>query len=157
MGVYIRDPIQLERALHDWRALKNPKLVFTNGCFDVLHVGHVRYLHQARSCGDGLIVALNSDRSVRALKKGPNRPVNAQDDRAEVMAALACVDFVTVFDEDTPLEIIQRIRPDVLVKGGDWKVENIVGGHFVQSYGGVVKSLQFVDGFSTTAIIERMK
>lgn len=155
MGVFIKDYNQLDRALNQWRPSK--KLVFTNGCFDILHVGHVRYLQQARALGDGLLVALNTDRSVKALGKGDNRPLNPQDARGEVMAALGCVDFVTLFDEDTPLQLIQRVRPDVLVKGGDWKVEQIVGGPLVQAYGGTVKSLQFVDGYSTTKIIEKMK
>lgn len=130
------------------------KIVFTNGCFDLLHVGHVRYLQEAKSKGDILVVALNSDRSVRALK-GPTRPVQNENDRTEIMAALGCVDFAVIFDEDTPANVIKLIRPDVLVKGGDWKIESIVGASFVQSYGGQVMSLNFIDGKSTTKIIER--
>jgi rfaE bifunctional protein nucleotidyltransferase chain/domain len=132
------------------------KVVFTNGCFDILHVGHVRYLQQARAQGDLLVVGLNSDASVRQLK-GPERPVQNELNRAEILAALSCIDYVTVFGELTPENLIHEIRPDVLVKGGDWSVDTIVGGAFVQSYGGKVKSLQFVEGNSTTSIIEKMR
>lgn len=131
------------------------RLVFTNGCFDLLHPGHVRYLAQARQLGDSLIVALNSDRSVRELK-GPQRPILRAAERAEVMAALACVDLVTIFDQLTPLELIRQLRPDILVKGGDWGVDSIVGRSEVEADGGVVLSLPFVDGCSTTEIIERI-
>ncbi|MES2856812.1 MAG: D-glycero-beta-D-manno-heptose 1-phosphate adenylyltransferase [Bdellovibrionota bacterium] len=132
------------------------KVVFTNGCFDILHVGHVRYLKEARAQGDILVLGLNTDRSVSVLK-GPNRPVQNENARAEILAALECVDFVTLFDEDTPEKLIKEIRPDVLVKGGDYKIETIVGADFVMSYGGQVKPLQFVDGSSTTSIIEKLK
>lgn len=135
---------------------KNKKVVFTNGCFDLLHVGHIRYLQEAKAQGDLLVVGLNSDASVRILK-GPTRPVQNENDRAEIMSALASVDYVIIFNEDTPKELIEKVRPDVLVKGGDWKIEQIVGADFVTSYGGVVKSLQFVDGKSTTKIIEKAK
>jgi D-beta-D-heptose 7-phosphate kinase/D-beta-D-heptose 1-phosphate adenosyltransferase len=131
------------------------KVVFTNGCFDLLHPGHVRYLQQARALGDALIVALNSDRSVRELK-GDSRPILREDERAEVMAALACVDYVTIFDEPTPREIITALLPDVLVKGGDWGVAQIVGREEVEAAGGQVMSLPFVDGCSTTDVIERI-
>jgi rfaE bifunctional protein nucleotidyltransferase chain/domain len=131
------------------------QVVFTNGCFDLLHPGHVRYLGQARSLGDALVVALNSDRSVRALK-GEGRPILGQGERAEVMAALACVDYVTVFDEETPRELIAALMPDVLVKGGDWPVEQIVGREEVQGAGGKVLSLPYAEGSSTTDIIERI-
>lgn len=130
------------------------KVVFTNGCFDLLHVGHVRYLQEARRCGDFLIVAINSDASVKKLK-GPSRPIQNQADRAEILAALACVDRTVIFDEETPEKIIKEIKPDVLVKGGDWKIDQIVGGDFVQSYGGKVLSLNFIEGRSTTKIIEK--
>lgn len=130
-------------------------VVFTNGCFDLLHPGHVRYLQQARALGDALIVALNSDRSVRELK-GDKRPILAETERSEVMAALACVDFVTVFDEPTPREIISALLPDVLVKGGDWGVDSIVGREEVESAGGKVMSLAFVEGCSTTDVIQRI-
>lgn len=131
------------------------KVVFTNGCFDLLHPGHVRYLQQARALGDALIVALNSDRSVRELK-GDKRPILAEAERSEVMAALTCVDFVTVFDEPTPREIITALLPDVLVKGGDWGIDAIVGREEVEAAGGKVMSLAFVEGCSTTDVIERI-
>lgn len=131
------------------------KVVFTNGCFDLLHPGHVRYLAQARSLGDALIVALNSDRSVRALK-GNARPILNEQERAEVLAALACVDFVTIFDNPTPREIIAALLPDVLVKGGDWGVAQIVGREEVEAAGGQVLSLPFVAGCSTSEVIERI-
>ena len=131
------------------------KVVFTNGCFDLLHPGHVRYLQQARALGDALIVALNSDRSVRELK-GDKRPILTETERSEVMAALACVDFVTVFDEPTPREIISALLPDVLVKGGDWSLNTIVGREEVEAAGGKVMSLAFVEGCSTTDVIERI-
>ncbi|MBP6822000.1 MAG: D-glycero-beta-D-manno-heptose 1-phosphate adenylyltransferase [Acidobacteria bacterium] len=131
------------------------KVVFTNGCFDLLHPGHVRYLQQARALGDALIVALNSDRSVRELK-GDKRPILNEAERSEVMAALACVDFVTIFDEPTPLEIISALLPDILVKGGDWGIDSIVGREEVEAAGGQVMSLAFVDGCSTTDVIERI-
>lgn len=131
------------------------KVVFTNGCFDLLHPGHVRYLQQARALGDALIVALNSDRSVRELK-GDKRPILTETERSEVMAALACVDFVTVFDEPTPREIISALLPDILVKGGDWSLNTIVGREEVEAVGGKVMSLAFVEGCSTTDVIERI-
>ncbi|MBT4761862.1 MAG: D-glycero-beta-D-manno-heptose 1-phosphate adenylyltransferase [Bdellovibrionaceae bacterium] len=132
------------------------KVVFTNGCFDLLHVGHVRYLNEAKKQGDLLIVGLNSDASVKALK-GEDRPIQSQEDRAEILLALSAVDYVCIFNEDTPLNLIKNIKPDILVKGGDWTVEQIVGGKEVLENGGEVKSLQFVDGKSTTKIIERSK
>lgn len=130
------------------------KVVFTNGCFDLLHVGHVRYLQAARNLGDILVVALNTDASVKKLK-GPTRPVQTENDRAEILAALGCVDFTILFDEETPERIIQLIKPDILAKGGDWKIEQIVGAPFVQSYGGQVFSLDFIEGKSTTRLIEK--
>jgi rfaE bifunctional protein nucleotidyltransferase chain/domain len=131
------------------------KIVFTNGCFDMLHIGHTRYLYEARSLGDHLIVAVNSDRSVRAIK-GPERPVMNEEERAEMLAALGCVDSVIIFDEDTPLKVIEILMPDILVKGGDWRPEDIVGSDAVIAAGGEVKSLPFVEGFSTTGIINRI-
>lgn len=133
---------------------KGKKLVFTNGCFDLLHVGHVRYLKEAKQQGDILVVAVNSDNSVKKLK-GPTRPIQNEDDRAEILAALSCVDAVLIFDEQTPEKLITEIRPDVLVKGGDWKPDQIVGGTFVQSYGGKVLSLTFVAGKSTTSLVQK--
>ncbi len=132
--------------------IKGKKLVFTNGCFDIIHSGHVAYLNEARSQGDYLIIGLNSDASVKRLK-GPSRPVNSELDRKFILENLKSVDCVQVFEEDTPLEIIKQICPNILVKGGDWKVEQIVGHEFVLSNGGVVKSLMFKDGYSTSKII----
>ena len=130
--------------------------VFTNGCFDLLHVGHVRYLEQARQLGDFLIIGLNSDRSVRSLEKGKERPIVNEHERAEVLAALACVDFITIFDEPDPLTIIQALRPQVLVKGGDWSPEHIIGRGVVEAQGGSVHSIPLVPNISTTRIIERI-
>ncbi|MCE3012713.1 MAG: D-glycero-beta-D-manno-heptose 1-phosphate adenylyltransferase [Proteobacteria bacterium] len=132
------------------------KIVFTNGCFDILHRGHVTYLSEARKLGDLLVVGVNSDASVKRLK-GPSRPINSEADRAFVLLGLKTVDAVEIFTEDTPLELIKLIRPHVLVKGGDWKIEQIVGGTEVLSWGGRVLSLNFVNGFSTTSIIERSR
>ncbi len=132
------------------------KVVFTNGCFDILHVGHVRYLKEARAQGDILVVGVNTDKSVRKLK-GPGRPVQNESARAEILSALESVSFTVLFDEDTPIELIREIRPDVLVKGGDYKIETIVGSDLVLGYGGKVKALQFVDGVSTTSILEKSK
>jgi rfaE bifunctional protein nucleotidyltransferase chain/domain len=134
---------------------KGKHIVFTNGCFDILHPGHIRYLNSARKLGDYLIVALNSDRSVRAIK-GPGRPVNPQADRAELLAALAFVDAVIIFDEDDPLKIIKCLLPDILVKGGDWKEEDIIGTDVVKAAGGEVRRIPFIPGFSTSEIIKKM-
>ena len=131
------------------------RVVFTNGCFDLLHRGHTRYLEQARVLGDLLVVAINSDASVRALK-GPSRPVVPAEQRAEVLAALAAVDLVTIFGERDPARVIRAVRPDVLVKGGDWPTSQIVGADFVQSRGGTVHSLPYVDGASTSDLIGRI-
>lgn len=132
-------------------------LVFTNGCFDILHRGHVTYLAQARSLGASLIVALNTDGSVRRLGKGDDRPINALADRMAVMASLEAVDLVTWFDEDTPLALIRTIRPDVLVKGGDWKPGAIVGAPDVLARGGTVHSIPFLHERSTTATLRRIR
>ncbi len=132
------------------------KVVFTNGCFDILHAGHVSYLSKARALGDCLVVGLNSDASVGRLK-GPQRPVNPERARAAVLGALVCVDHVVLFEEDTPLKIIECIRPDILVKGGDWAVDDIVGADVVRASGGQVMTIPFEDGFSTTGIIERIR
>jgi len=132
------------------------KLVFTNGVFDILHVGHVRYLAQAKELGDALVVAINSDASVRELK-GEGRPLVSQNDRAEVLSALSSVDYVTVFDDNSPRSLIAKLLPDVLVKGGDYALDQIHGREEVEAAGGRVVSLQFVEGSSTSQIIERMK
>jgi rfaE bifunctional protein nucleotidyltransferase chain/domain len=132
------------------------KVVFTNGCFDLLHVGHIRYLQEARRQGDLLVVALNTDASVQKLK-GPTRPVQHELDRAEIMAALECVSHVTLFGDETPLSLIEFLQPDVLVKGGDWAPDKIVGAKSVIERGGTVKSLTFQPGRSTSSIIEKIK
>jgi rfaE bifunctional protein nucleotidyltransferase chain/domain len=137
-------------------ALPQPR-VFTNGCFDILHRGHVTYLAQARALGASLIVAANSDASVRRLGKGDDRPVNMLEDRMAVLAALECVSLVTWFDEDTPLQRILACRPDILVKGGDWTVENIVGATEVIRWGGQVHSIPFIHQRSTTAMLEKIR
>jgi D-beta-D-heptose 7-phosphate kinase/D-beta-D-heptose 1-phosphate adenosyltransferase len=147
----IKSPDALKRALAK-RGRK--RVVFTNGVFDLLHPGHVLYLENARAQGELLVVALNADASVSRLK-GPSRPVNTLADRLQVMAALECVDFVTSFEEDDPLKLILKLRPDVLVKGGDWKVEAMIGGREVLDWGGKVKSLRFIQGKSTTETIRR--
>jgi rfaE bifunctional protein nucleotidyltransferase chain/domain len=133
------------------------KVVFTNGCFDLLHVGHVRYLQAARALGDFLVLGLNADASVRRLGKGPGRPLTPQAERAEILAALACVDVVVIFSQDTPLELIQTLRPDVLVKGGDYAPEGIVGRPEVLSWGGAVHVIPFVPGKSSSSLIARIK
>ena len=132
------------------------RVVFTNGCFDLLHAGHVRYLEEARSLGDGLIVGVNTDASVRLLK-GPGRPLNSETDRARVLAALGCVDRVALFAEDTPLALITMLAPDVLVKGGDYRLDEIVGRELVLARGGRVVALPFVPGYSTTGLIDRLR
>lgn len=131
------------------------RVVLTNGCFDLLHIGHTRYLQEARNLGDLLIVAINSDASVSALK-GPERPLLPEQERAEVLAALACVDYVTIFDAPDPGDVIAAVQPDVLVKGGDWPVDRIVGREVVQARGGRVVSLPLVPGASTTGIVRRI-
>ena len=147
-----------------WR-LKNDKIVFTNGCFDILHAGHVTYLAQAAALGNKLVVAVNTDSSVKRLGKGDDRPVNSEDARAFVLSALGFVDMVILFDTDTPLEIIEALKPDVLVKGADYDPNEtdptskkyIVGSDIVNQYGGKVEAISLVDGFSTTGIINRLK
>ncbi|NMF87420.1 D-glycero-beta-D-manno-heptose 1-phosphate adenylyltransferase [Aromatoleum petrolei] len=138
-------------------ASQSRPLVFTNGCFDILHRGHVTYLAQARALGAAMVVALNTDASVKRLGKGDDRPVNPLEDRAAVMAALACVDLVTWFDEDTPLQRILEARPEILVKGGDWPVDRIVGAAEVQGWGGIVHSIPFEHDRSTTALLGRIR
>jgi D-glycero-beta-D-manno-heptose 1-phosphate adenylyltransferase len=138
------------------RALPRP-LVFTNGVFDVLHRGHVMYLAQARALGASLLVALNTDASARRLGKGPDRPLNNEEDRAFVMAALGSTTLVTWFDEDTPLELVARIKPDILVKGGDYEMQKLAETRVVESYGGRALALPFVDGYSTTALVRKIR
>lgn len=131
------------------------KIVFTNGCFDIIHTGHTRYLAKAKSLGDILIVAVNSDASVRMIK-GDKRPINSEADRMETLAALEVVDFVTIFNEPDPYRVISEIKPDVLVKGGDWPIEKIIGRDVVETRGGRVVNVPYIDGASTTGIIEKI-
>ena len=142
--------VQNEERLHQ------QKIVFTNGCFDILHCGHATYLAQARQMGDLLVVGLNSDASVRRLK-GPDRPVNDEQSRALLLAALEMVDYVVLFEEDTPYNLILKVKPDLLVKGGDYDIDNIVGADFVRQRGGEVRTIPFVQGFSSSSIIDHLK
>jgi D-beta-D-heptose 7-phosphate kinase/D-beta-D-heptose 1-phosphate adenosyltransferase len=143
-------------AFADTQRRAGRRVVFTNGVYDLLHPGHVRYLQAARAEGDVLVVGVNSDRSVRA-NKGPSRPLTPAPERAEILAALACVDAAVIFDEDTPAEIIRRIQPDVLVKGADWAADAIVGRDTVEARGGRVVRMPVEQGWSTSAIIEKIK
>jgi len=147
-----RDALKL---LLDDRRGRGKTIVFTNGCFDLLHVGHVKYLQKARQLGDLLVLGLNSDASIRRLK-GPKRPLIGQEERAHILAALDCIDYVVIFNEDTPLELITALRPHILVKGGDYTPEGVVGKEIVESYGGRVELIQFVDGRSTSNIIDKI-
>jgi rfaE bifunctional protein nucleotidyltransferase chain/domain len=151
----LRKILTLNAAVERVRELKREgkRVVFTNGCFDLLHPGHTRYLAQARKQGDVLLVAVNSDRSVRALK-GPGRPVFPESERAEILAALACVDYVTIFDEPTPREVIARMLPQVLVKGGNWPADQIVGREEVEAAGGKVVLIPVIAGYSTSSLVE---
>jgi D-beta-D-heptose 7-phosphate kinase/D-beta-D-heptose 1-phosphate adenosyltransferase len=133
------------------------RIVFTNGCFDLMHVGHTRYLQAAKDLGDLLVVAVNSDASVRSLDKAPDRPIVSDAQRAEVVAALGCVDYVILFNEPDPQILIAALQPDVLVKGGDWAVERIVGREIVEARGGVVRTIPLVPGVSTTSLIQRIR
>lgn len=135
---------------------KGKKIVFTNGCFDILHLGHVEYLNEAKAQGDVLIIGLNSDQSVKVLK-GPDRPINNEEDRKSMLLNLRAVDCVQIFNEQTPLEIIKLINPNILVKGGDWKPEQIIGSDFVIANGGTVKSLMFKRGYSTSNLIQAVQ
>ena len=151
----ILDAAGLERFIRDVRG-EGKRIVFTNGVFDILHPGHVRYLQAARGHGDLLIVGLNSDASVRR-NKGPERPINPEHERAEVLAALACVDAVSIFDDDTPGDIIRRVQPDILVKGSDWPADQIVGRDTVEARGGRVILEPVEQGYSTSGIIEKAR
>jgi rfaE bifunctional protein nucleotidyltransferase chain/domain len=133
------------------------RIVFTNGCFDLMHIGHTRYLQAAKALGDVLAVGVNSDASVRSLSKAPDRPIVSEAQRAEVVAALGCVDYVILFDEPDPHILIAALQPDVLVKGGDWAVEQIVGREIVEARGGAVRTIPLVPGVSTTSLIERIR
>jgi len=151
----IKDIKELKEIIGELRE-RGKRIVFTNGCFDLLHIGHIRYLRKAKTKGDVLIIGLNSDNSVRKIK-GKGRPIVPQKERAEILSALEFVDFVVIFEEKTPLKLIRRIKPDVLVKGGDWKGKEIVGEEFVNSYGGRVFILPFTRGRSTTLLIKKIK
>lgn len=145
----------IQKICDDLRKEKK-KIVFTNGCFDIIHIGHIKYLSEAKKLGDVLVVGLNSDDSVRRLK-GTARPINPQNERAEVLDSLKPVDIVVIFEEDTPLELIKLVRPDVLVKGGDYTPDKIVGSDFVVSYGGKVEIIPYVEGKSTSNLIEKIR
>ncbi len=151
----ITDREQLSRQCHVWRAI-GKKIVFTNGCFDILHHGHLDLIAKAADLGNVLVLGLNTDASVKRLK-GAERPVTNETDRAFQVASLLCVDAVCLFDEDTPEELITALAPDVLVKGGDYTIDNIVGAEFVQKNGGKVEIIPFVEGYSTSSIIDRIK
>lgn len=153
---HIMGLVDIQRLVHVWR-LKSDRVVFTNGVFDILHRGHVTYLEQAAALGHRLIVGVNSNASVKRLGKGKDRPLNNAEDRTSLIASLRCVDAAVIFDQDTPMELIQAIGPDVLVKGGDWAGDQIVGSEYVNGYGGTVKSLPLVNGLSTTALIEKIR
>jgi D-beta-D-heptose 7-phosphate kinase/D-beta-D-heptose 1-phosphate adenosyltransferase len=148
----IKERIELLRIIKNLKA-KGKRIVFTNGCFDLLHIGHVRYLEKARTLGDALVVGVNSDSSVRKLK-GPKRPVLPAKERAEILSGLGCVDYITIFDELDPLKLITSLHPNVLVKGGDWTKEQIVGREVLERSGGKVVIIRFVKGASTSTLIE---
>jgi rfaE bifunctional protein nucleotidyltransferase chain/domain len=150
----IVDAVEVERLVNRWK-LKDDTIVFTNGCFDLLHKGHFEYLAKAASLGDRVVIGLNSDASVKALK-GENRPFNNEEARSLGLASLHLSDAIVVFDDDTPASLIELIEPDVLVKGGDWNKEDIVGGDFVEGNGGKVEVIETTDGYSTTSIIDRL-
>lgn len=150
----ILDLNQLKHSVYRWRFLSK-KIVFTNGCFDILHLGHVDYLSKASDLGDILILGVNSDASTSRLK-GPNRPINNEEQRSILLASMHLVDAVVIFDDPTPLELIKMVRPDVLVKGSDYNLSNIVGADVVQSYNGQVKTIEFLPGYSTTLIEQRI-
>lgn len=147
---------QLVEQLQPLRA-NGSRIVFTNGCFDLMHIGHTRYLQAAKALGDFLVVGVNSDDSVRSLKKAPDRPIVSEAQRAEVLAALGSVDFVVLFPEPDPKALITAVQPDVLVKGGDWPLDRIVGRDVVEARGGRVQTIPLVPGFSTTALIHRIR
>lgn len=154
-GDKIKDLEHAKEQVQQWKT-QGKKIAFTNGCFDLLHLGHVDYLEKARALGDKLILGLNSDSSVSRFK-GQNRPIQNQNSRARVLAALQFVDLVVFFNEDTPLNLITEIQPDILVKGSDYLAENIVGADVVKRNGGVVKTIDFIPGYSTSKIVEKIK
>jgi D-glycero-beta-D-manno-heptose 1-phosphate adenylyltransferase len=149
----ILSPEDLLKRIAFWRTLGD-KIVFTNGCFDILHAGHIHLLYSCNTYGDRIVIGLNADSSVKRLK-GDSRPVNDQHARAALLSSIELVDAVVIFEEDTPEKLIQALKPDVLVKGGDWEKKNIVGSSFVESYGGTVETIPYLDGFSTSEIIAK--
>lgn len=151
----IIDRRDLTSLLTYWR-FKDLKIVFTNGCFDILHLGHIDYLSKARELGDILVLGLNTDNSVRRLK-GENRPVNGEEARAMILASLSCIDAVVLFDEETPYSLIDLVKPDILVKGSDYQPHEIVGYDIVTASGGSIETIPFLEGYSTTGIIEKLK
>jgi len=154
MNSKIKNPTALSKILARLKD-EGKKIVFTNGCFDIIHPGHVKYLKRAKDLGDVLVVGLNSDSSVRAIK-GIHRPINRESDRALVLASLYFVDYVTLFSSTTPEGLIRSFKPDLLVKGGDWRIKDIAGSDFVKSHGGRVVKVPFVKGYSTTSIIKKI-
>ena len=155
MSDKIKTQKELKRVIAYLRK-QGKKIVFTNGCFDILHYGHIKYLQDAKGLADVLVLGLNSDSSVKKIK-GLARPINKQLDRARVLSALSCVDYLTIFSEDTPLKLIRLIQPDVLVKGGDWQTEKIVGADFVKARGGKVLAIPYIKGYSTTKLINKIR
>ena len=156
MSVKVMTRDQLAPLLRTART-QGKRIVFTNGCFDLMHIGHTRYLQAAKDLGDLLVVGVNSDASVRSLNKAPDRPIVSDAQRAEVVAALGCVDYVILFNEPDPHSLIAALQPDVLVKGGDWAVERIVGREIVEARGGLVKTIPLVPDISTTSLIQRIR
>ncbi len=156
MATKIKNRAELVALLAKSRA-EGKRIVFTNGCFDLLHVGHTRYLQAARDLGDLLVVGVNSDASVRSLNKGPGRPIVPETQRAELLAALACVDYVVLFPEPDPSSLIAALQPDILVKGGDWPAEQIVGRETIEARGGRVVTIPLVPGVSTTALLQQIR
>jgi rfaE bifunctional protein nucleotidyltransferase chain/domain len=156
MSDKIMTAAQLVPVLEQARTQKK-RIVFTNGCFDLMHIGHTRYLQAARALGDLLVVGVNSDASVRSLNKGSDRPIVPEAQRAEVLAALGCVDYVVIFTEPDPGELIAALRPDILVKGGDWALNTIVGRETVEARGGIVTTIPLIPGMSTTSLLQRIR
>jgi rfaE bifunctional protein nucleotidyltransferase chain/domain len=151
----IKTLARLEKIIHQLKK-QGKKIAFTNGCFDILHYGHVKYLEDARAKADILVVGLNSDASIKIIK-GASRPINRQADRAKMLEALSAIDYITIFNEDTPLKLIRALKPDILIKGRDWSVRKIVGADFVRASGGRVVTVPYLKGYSTTGLIEKIK
>jgi len=156
MSAKVMTTEQLVPLLQQARA-QQKRIVFTNGCFDLMHIGHTRYLQAAKALGDLLVVGVNTDDSVRSLEKAPDRPIVQDAQRAEVLAALGCVDFVVLFAEPDPGRLIEALQPDILVKGGDWALDKIIGRDIVEARGGMVRTIPLVPGLSTTALLQRIR